>query len=68
MDHPNYMVLLLRKPTAKHSGEANRARVSILPPSAQEVQPRGERRQPMELLLVIVILLLLFGGFRFSRR
>jgi hypothetical protein len=53
---------------AKHSTEANRARVSILPPSADEVQPRGERRQPMELLLVVVILLLLFGGFRFSRR
>lgn len=43
-------------------------RVSILAPSTQEAQPKGERRQPMELLLVIVILILLFGGFRFSRR
>jgi hypothetical protein len=44
------------------------ARVSILAPSVEEAQPEGERRYPMELLLVIVILLLLFGGFSFSRR
>jgi len=43
-------------------------RVSILAPSGEEEQPEGERRYPLELLLIIVILLVLFGGFGFSRR
>jgi hypothetical protein len=35
---------------------------------AGDEQAVGERRHPMELLLIIVILLILFGGFGFSRR
>jgi hypothetical protein len=43
-------------------------RVSILAPSDEDEQPKGERRSSMELLLIVIILLLLFGGFSFSRR
>lgn len=68
MDHPKYMVLSLPSTDGRalHRGEQSKG--SHPPAVGQEAQPRGERRQLMELLLVIVILLVIFGGFGFSRR
>jgi hypothetical protein len=46
----------------RKSGHVQGNGVSILVPSIEEEQAEGERRFPMEILLIIVILILLFGG------